>query len=88
MNGKSYSDINKDDFECGKLSELKLLKSSTPPNNPPSSGSKVTEDDIYCTATIVADKWMVSASHCFDDFENSLQTRNKKRIQIIRDSTE
>merc|ERR1719450_1865134 len=86
VNGKSYSDISKDDFECGKLPDQKLiqklLETSTTPSSPPSSG--VTENNIYCTATVVADKWMVSASHCYDKLERK---RNKIKTQIIRDKT-
>jgi len=85
IDGKSYTDISKEDFECGKLAELKLLKPSSPTSSDTPSGDSASEGDIYCTATIVADKWMVSASHCFDDFEKS---RNKLRTEIIRDQTE
>ena len=29
------------------------------------------KDDFFCGSTIVNDRWMVAAAHCYDDFANS-----------------
>ena len=48
MKGKSYTDTNRKDFECGKYKDIKAgkIKSSR-------------DDDIYCGASIISDRYGV-----------------------------
>merc|ERR1739838_737577 len=45
--------------------------------------------EFFCGATMVNDRWVVAASHCYDDFGNSATVGPRQvRINTIRDNTE
>jgi len=45
-------------------------------------------EEFFCGATMISDRWVVAASHCYDDFGASASTGPKQvRINTIRDNT-
>ena len=45
--------------------------------------------EFFCGATMIADKWAVSAAHCYDDFASAATNEARKvRINTVRDGTE
>jgi len=45
--------------------------------------------DFFCGATMISDRWVIAASHCYDDFGAAATAGQKQvRINTIRDNTE
>ena len=55
---------------------------------PDSFRSNSATGEVFCGATVVADRWAVAASHCYDDFKNGVTDEPRKvRTTFIRDQT-
>jgi len=71
------SNIDTGDFD---LRTLDVFFSSDPdPKNP---------GEFFCGATMISDRWVVAASHCYDDFATGVALGQRKvRVNTIRDGT-
>ena len=47
------------------------------------------QGEVFCGGTVVADRWVVAASHCYDDFRNGVSpgSPRRARVNIVRDNT-
>ena len=46
------------------------------------------KEDFFCGATMINDRWIVAASHCYDDFGNSATGKPREvRVNTLRDNT-
>ena len=63
--GRSYTDFTQANFECGKFKLLSEINGE----EKPSEGS---DEIIRCGSTIITDRWMVGASHCFDMVDQNI----------------
>ena len=45
------------------------------------------KEDFFCGSTIVNDRWMVAAAHCYDDFQSKQdnQPREVGTVETIRE---
>ena len=40
------------------------------------------KDDFFCGSTIVNDRWMIAAAHCYDDFQSN-QDNQPREVGIV-----
>ena len=76
--------IGSDLFDLRDGAELKTWGPDfrSGPGTPESPG------DVFCGATVVADRWAVAASHCYDTFRNGVTDEPRRvRVTTIRDQT-
>ena len=52
------------------------------------SFSSTNKDDYFCGGTIITDRWMIAAAHCYDDFTGSQNKGREIKVNIFRDNTE
>jgi len=70
-------DIDSDDFDLRQIDIDDIFLSS--------DGNK---EDFFCGATMITDRWVIAASHCYDDFQiGATQAQRQVRINTIRDNT-
>ena len=71
-------DVN--ELDLRSFDDLDVFFSSAP-----NTGKK---GEYFCGATMVADRWVVAASHCYDDFAAGISQEAKKvRVNTIRSGT-
>jgi len=85
--GRSYTDFEKDNFECGRyksLAEINPANFTANENNSSDGNTK----DFFCSATLITDRWALGASHCNDDFQVGASIEPKQiRLNTIRTNT-
>jgi len=96
------SDINGDDFEAETVKPVEAEQTEPLQEDDLSANDfdlRSEDDDVFfstdgnttdffCGATMVTDRWVVAASHCYDDFGNAATTGPiQVRINTIRDNT-
>jgi len=68
-------DISTDDFDIRTTDDVFLSTDGDP-------------KDFFCGATMISDRWVIAAAHCYDDFGASAQQGQRQvRINTIRDNT-
>jgi len=115
VDGLSYSDYNKENFDCGRYQQLceingegcdSDLEAAQPDEDKSRVKRQVDSNDLklelfsfdatlfannkeayFCGATLITDKFLVAAAHCYQDFGNS-PLNNQININTIRDNTQ
>jgi len=85
--GNSYTDFVKPDFHCGQfgvLSEAEDKSEEQTTNNEDEAQS-----DILCGATMISDRWALTAAHCYAK-ENKCLTGEQRQVRVntVRKNTE
>eukprot|EP00092_Neocalanus_flemingeri_P070336 GFUD01086316.1.p1 GENE.GFUD01086316.1~~GFUD01086316.1.p1 ORF type:complete len:596 (-),score=125.76 GFUD01086316.1:106-1893(-) len=96
IDGKSYTDFTKSNFDCGHyklLSEIKVddfeAETEITINEKPKRSIVGNQEYINCGATMINDRWAVTASHCYDDVQESATIGPRQvRVNTIRENTQ
>ena len=89
---KDLTEIDDEDAE-DDISYLFDLRREEEPPNPATDDDlevfsfSVDDKNIFCGATVVNDRWMISAAHCHNQFLDLAKGRTEVRAEVIRPNT-
>merc|ERR1712038_504761 len=73
--GRSYTDFTLNNFDCGGYKLLSDIRGAE---------KESSNKEIKCSNSIITDRWMVGAAHCFNEFQNN---QGEITVNTLRDGT-